>query len=168
MLIHTAEANTASSSRQQGHKRKRLIVSVFDQFPKPPCAQLLGWDLIAADPQTGTVRISFQATDAFCNPGGNIQGGMLAAMLDDTLGPTILVKTGGTHYCATLDLNVRFIAPARPGTLVGEGRVVRSGSTIAFLEGELHDADGNLIATATAAARIVPTDRLDRQTTADG
>lgn len=140
-------------------------MSVFDQFPKPPCARLLGWDLIDADSQTGTVRVNFQATDAFCNPGGNIQGGLLAAMLDDTLGPTILVKTGGTHYCATLDLNVRFIAPARPGLLVGEGRVVRSGSTIAFLEGELHDTDGNLIATATAAARIVPTDRLNRQAT---
>jgi uncharacterized protein (TIGR00369 family) len=138
-------------------------VTVFDQFPKPPCAQLLGWDLIEADSQTGKVRVNFHATDAFCNPAGNIQGGLLAAMLDDTLGPTILVKTGGTHYCATIDLHVRFIAPTRPGLLVGEGRVVRSGSTIAFLEGELHDARGNLIATATAAARIVPTDRLGRQ-----
>ncbi|MGW4096597.1 PaaI family thioesterase [Mycobacterium sp. NPDC004974] len=140
-------------------------MTVFDQFPKPPCARLLGWDLIDADAQTGRVRVSFQAAHAFCNPGGTIQGGLLAAMLDDTLGPAILVKTGGTHYCATLDLNVHFIAPARPGTLLGEGRVIRSGSTIAFLEGELRDLDGNLIATATATARVTPTDHLDRRPT---
>jgi acyl-coenzyme A thioesterase PaaI-like protein len=41
------------------------------------------------------------------------------------------------------------------GTLIGEGRVVARGGTIAFLAGELRTAQGELVATATATARIV-------------
>ncbi|KAA0021408.1 PaaI family thioesterase [Antrihabitans cavernicola] len=132
-------------------------MTVFDEFPMPPCAQLLGWSLAEHNPETGWVKVGFDAGPQFCNPGGTVQGGFLAAMLDDTLGPTILVKSQGSHYCATIDLSVSFIAPALPGRLVGEGRIVRAGKTIAFLAGELRNAAGDIVATATASARVVPT-----------
>jgi uncharacterized protein (TIGR00369 family) len=138
------------------------VPSVFDRFPKPPCAETLGWELLSADRATGAVRIAFEAKAAFCNPGGNVQGGFVAAMLDDTLGPTVLVKTDGAAYCATIDLSVRFLAPARPGRLIGDGRIVQLGKTIAFLEGELRDESGRIVATATASARVVPTTGLAR------
>jgi acyl-coenzyme A thioesterase PaaI-like protein len=51
---------------------------------------------------------------------------------------------------------VSFVRPARPGTLIGEGRVVSRGRTIAFLAGELSTAAGELVATATATAYISP------------
>ncbi len=137
-------------------------MSIFDGFPKPPCAQTLGWELLSADEHTGEVRVQFEGKPEFCNPGGAIQGGFVAAMLDDTLGPTVLVKTAGAHYCATIDLRVSFLAPARPGRLVGEGRITKIGKTIAFLEGRLLDADGEVVATATASARVVPTAGLAR------
>ena len=137
-------------------------MSVFDNFLAPPCAETLGWQLMEADEASGTVRVSMEGKSAFCNPGGNIQGGFIAAMLDDTLGPTVLVKSYGTHYCATIDLNISFLAPARPGRFIGVGRIVKMGRTIAFLEGELRDAEERLIAKATASARIVPTTGLAR------
>ena len=135
-------------------------MSIFDSFDAPPCARTLGWRLLNADAETGAIRVEMQGREAFCNPGGHVQGGFLAAMLDDTLGPTVLVRTGGTHYCATIDLNVSFLAPARPGTFVGEGRIVQLGRTVAFLEGELRDGEGVLVARATASARVVPTTGL--------
>ena len=137
-------------------------MSIFDGFAKPPCAETLGWKLIEADSETGTVRVSMEGKRAFCNPGGNVQGGFIAAMLDDTLGPTILVKSGGTHYCATIDLNTSFLAPARPGRFTGVGRIVQMGKTIAFLEGELFDADDRCVARATASARVIPTTNVPR------
>ena len=137
-------------------------MSIFDEFPTPPCAKTLGWRLLSADEQTGEVRVQFEGRREFCNPGGNVQGGFIAAMLDDTLGPTVLVKTGGAQYCATIDLRVSFLAPARPGRLVGEGRIVKMGRSIAFLEGRLLDGDGAVVATASASARVVPTDGLAR------
>jgi len=137
-------------------------MSIFDDFPMPPCAQTLGAELISTDERTGEVRVQFDGKREFCNPGGNIQGGFIAAMLDDTLGPTVLLKTAGRQYCATIDLRVSFLAPARPGRFVGEGRIIKIGKTIAFLEGRLLDAAGEIVATATASARVVPTAGLTR------
>jgi uncharacterized protein (TIGR00369 family) len=137
-------------------------MSVFESFPKPPCASTLGWELLEANEETGDVRVQFEGRPEFCNPGGNIQGGFLAAMLDDTLGPAVLVRTRGEHYCATIDLRVSFLSPARPGKLVGEGRIAKIGKTIAFLEGRLLDTRGVVVATATASARVVPTAGLAR------
>jgi hypothetical protein len=56
----------------------------------PPAATLLGWELVAVDPEAGTIEVAFSASEQFLNPAGVIQGGFLAAMLDDTLGPALV------------------------------------------------------------------------------
>jgi uncharacterized protein (TIGR00369 family) len=83
-----------------------------------------------------------------------IQGGFLAAMLDDTLGSALVATLPPDQFAPTLDLHVQFLRPARPGRLHGHGRVVQRGRQICFLPGELTDARGGLVATATATARI--------------
>ena len=66
----------------------------------------------------------------------------------------------GRLFTSTLDLNVSFLAPAKPGRLTGEGQVIQLGKTIAFIEGRLTDETGALVARATSTARLVPTERL--------
>ncbi len=132
----------------------------FDAFPPPPCATLLGWTLLDHDPRTGTIRVGFDGRAQFANPAGFVQGGMLAAMLDDTMGAAVFAATDGRLYTVTIGMNVSFLAPARPGRLVGEGRIVQLGKTVAFTEGSLSGADGRVLARATAHARLVETARL--------
>ena len=123
-------------------------------MPRPAVAELLGWKRIAVDPDAGTIELEFTATEQFLNPIGNVQGGMLAAMLDDTLGPALVATLGPGQFSPTTDLHVQFLRPAHPGRLVGRGRVVRRGKQIAFLAGELVDDSGTVIATAVATAQI--------------
>jgi uncharacterized protein (TIGR00369 family) len=137
----------------------RRATEIFESFPTPPCAATLGWRLIDADPEAGTIRIGFDGKAEFLNPAGFVQGGFLAAMLDDAMGPAVLVQSGGALFTPTINLNVDFIAPARPGPLTGEGRIVHRGKSIAFLEGSLFDEDGTLVARATASARLVAVDK---------
>lgn len=120
----------------------------------PPVAGLLGWQLIDVDPEAGTIEVSFQASEHFRNPIGVVQGGMLAAMLDDTLGPALVATLGPGEFAPTADLHVQFLRPAKPGRLIGRGRVVRRGGGIAFLAGELVDDSGTVVATAIATAVI--------------
>ncbi|MDY7104362.1 MAG: PaaI family thioesterase [Actinomycetota bacterium] len=127
---------------------------VAGRVPEPPAATLLGWTLRAIDPDAGTIEVGFEATEQFLNPIGTVQGGLLAAMLDDTLGPALVATLGPATFAPTLDLQVQFHRPARPGTLVGTGRVVRRTRDIAFLAGELADESGTVVATATATAAI--------------
>ena len=123
--------------------------------PPPTAATTLGWELVAVDPDAGTIEVAFEASDQLLNPMGNIQGGFLAAMLDDTLGPALVATLPPNQFSPTLELKVNFIRPARPGRLIGRGRVVHRGGTVAFLEGSLSTTDGKLVATATATVRII-------------
>jgi uncharacterized protein (TIGR00369 family) len=120
----------------------------------PPAAVLLGFELIAIDPDAGTIETAFTATEAFLNPTGTVQGGILSAMLDDTLGPALVATLGPGEFAPTSDLHVQFLRPARPGRLIGRGRVVRKGRDVGFMAGELVDESGELIAVATATAQI--------------
>lgn len=61
-----------------------------------------------------------------------------------------------THVAPTLQLNLSYLAVAPLGVLTGRGRVLRRGSSIAFLAGELYDPQGTVVTTATATARVVP------------
>jgi acyl-coenzyme A thioesterase PaaI-like protein len=60
----------------------------------PPAAATLGGELLAVNPDAGTIEVAFRAAAAFLNPVGVIQGGFLAAMLDDTLGPALVATLG--------------------------------------------------------------------------
>jgi len=121
----------------------------------PPSAVLLGWELVSIDPDAGTIEVAFAATAQFLNPAGVIQGGFVAAMLDDTMGPALVATLPDGEFAVTLELKVNFLRPAVPGRITGTGRVVHRGGSIAFLAGELRDDEGEVLATATATARII-------------
>jgi uncharacterized protein (TIGR00369 family) len=126
--------------------------SFFANKPAPPAAALLGWELISEDPESGTIEIAFHPDGRMLNPQGSVQGGFVAAMLDDTMGPALVSMSGGTIMPRSIDLNISFIRPVMPGRVVGRGRVVKAGRAVVFLEGELFDAEGNLLARATSSA----------------
>jgi uncharacterized protein (TIGR00369 family) len=128
--------------------------------PTPPCSQLLGWRFLGADVTRGWIKVEFDARPEFLNPAGRVQGGILAAMLDDTMGPAVMVKSEGALYPSSIDMNISYLAAAKPGPLVCEGEVVRLGKTVGFVEGRLMDADGRLLVRATATVLLVPVERL--------
>jgi uncharacterized protein (TIGR00369 family) len=136
-----------------------VIATALDRLPAPPCAQLLGWKVLDARPDEGWIRIGFEGRPEFRNPAGFIQGGFLAAMLDDTMGPAVFAATDGALYTASIDMNVSFLKPAKVGALFGEGQVVQLGKTVAFIEARLTDAAGDLVARATSSARLVAAEK---------
>jgi uncharacterized protein (TIGR00369 family) len=75
-------------------------------------------------------------------------------MLDDTLGPALVATLGPGEFAPTADLHVQFLRPARPGRLIGRGRIVRRGAGVGFLAGELLDESGAVVATASATAVV--------------
>jgi uncharacterized protein (TIGR00369 family) len=122
----------------------------------PRAAATLGFEFVDADVERGTIEVAFMATEAFTNPTGNVLGAFVAAMLYDTLGPTLIATLAPDQFQSTLDLNVRFLRPARPGRLVGRGRIVHRNGDLTSLEAALFDPSGALIATATATALVIP------------
>jgi uncharacterized protein (TIGR00369 family) len=126
---------------------------VAGELPAPNAAETLGIVFKHIDAEAGTIEVELQGKPAFTNPAGNIQGGFLAAMLDDTMGPALAATLKQGEFAPTLNLNIAFHKPASVGTLTGKGRVVRRGRDVCFLAGELHQ-NGELVASATATAIV--------------
>jgi len=125
------------------------------ELPMPPAGETLGIVFTRIDADAGTIEVEFEARPQFANPAGNIQGGFLAAMLDDTMGPALAAMLAEGQFAATLNLNVSYERAAKIGKLQGKGRVVRRGKDVCFLAGELFQ-DGQRVASATATAIIRP------------
>ncbi|MES2441673.1 MAG: PaaI family thioesterase [Pseudomonadota bacterium] len=129
--------------------------SIFDTFPTPPSGLLLGWEVRAVDAEAQTIETGFSLDARFTNPGGAIQGGFVAAMLDDTQGPCLFAASEGAIYAPTIDFHIVCLKPARPGRFIGKARVVSLGKTIAVTEAELFDEADALIARGTFIGRVM-------------
>jgi uncharacterized protein (TIGR00369 family) len=119
-----------------------------------PVAETLGWKVLDFDAERSAVRVEFQGRESFLNRKGTIQGGMLAAMLDSAMGTALALVLPTGVRAATLELKTSFLRATGAGMLVGEGRVVQRGRSICFVEGALRNAAGELVATASATARV--------------
>jgi uncharacterized protein (TIGR00369 family) len=119
----------------------------------PPTAEILGQEILEIDSAAGRVKMKFQPIAACRNPMGNIQGGIVVAMLDDAAAFAAIVKSGKRIGIPTIELKTSFFAPARAGVpLYAEGRCLRLGKRIAFMEADLFDEAGTLLARLTTSA----------------
>ena len=115
---------------------------------------------IGLNTNDGTIEFEFDIEKKFCNPTGDVQGGLLSGMIDDTMAPAFIFKTQFTKRPPTIEIKTNFLYPTRVGKAYGYGRIVKSGKNLVFLEGHLKQ-DDRIVVTATSTAVIVdmPTSR---------
>ncbi len=123
---------------------------------RPPASDTLGFRVIRVDQAAREIEAECIGRPEFTNPTGQVQGGFLMAMLDETMSVAGVVASNMTAFIPTLELKTSFFRPAMPGALRCVGRVARWGRQICFLEGELYDAEGRLVAKATSTAMPQP------------
>ena len=118
--------------------------------PTPKCAELTPFEILDANFADGFVRVEFAPQPAFRNHFGDIQGGFGVAMIDLLVSIAAYAKTG--QWMPTVEIKSSFVAPAKLGVCVGEGRVVKAGRNLVFMEARLWGADGRLAIHAMATA----------------
>jgi uncharacterized protein (TIGR00369 family) len=120
-----------------------------------PAAVVMGQELLDVDVEKGTVRVAYAASDQLANRFGAIHGGMTAAMLDDVISLAAGLAIEWGQITPTLEMKVSYIAQAKPGTrILAEARTIRRGGTVIFLEADLKDETGKLLATASSTVMI--------------
>ncbi len=122
--------------------------------PRPPIAKTLNSEFLDINLEEKRLSSSFEAGERFLNPAGNVQGGILTAMLDATMGPAIGMLLGKGEFAPTLDLNVLFVSPGKAGKFICEAIVTHQGKSICYAEGKLFDNKKRLIATATCTSLV--------------
>jgi len=120
--------------------------------PKPVCAALTPFELVEADRDAGVVVLRFLEQPAFGNHWGNIQGGFGVALIDVLVSVAAYARL--RQWCPTVEVKCSFIAPAKMGECRGEGRVIKAGKALAFVEARLWGADAQLALHATATLSV--------------
>ncbi|MEE4349871.1 MAG: PaaI family thioesterase [Pacificimonas sp.] len=111
-----------------------------------PTSELLNTEILEIDQDAGTVRMAFDIGDMLCNPNGTVQGGIIATMLDDAAATSAIAKGKKRMFVPSLELKVSYFRPAPKGRLYANGRCVKLGRKIAFMEADLVDGDDRLLA----------------------
>lgn len=105
----------------------------------------------AGDAEKEVCRLTFPVTDMLRNPQGSLHGGVMATAMDISMGH-LVKKVAGPG--ATIEMKVQFMRPVMEGTVTCEGRFVRRGRGLSFMESRLSGPDGKLAALATATWKM--------------
>jgi uncharacterized protein (TIGR00369 family) len=112
-------------------------------------ARLLGLEISYGE---GTCVVRCPVRDFMFNPQGTLHGGVIATVLDISMGH-LLHHTAGAGM--TLEMKTQYIRAATGGIVTAEGRFIRQGRSINFLESRMHDEGGELLAMATSTWRLL-------------
>lgn len=124
------------------------------QVAPPPVATLLGAKVQSVDLDVGSLVVHYHAPSSFHNPAGNVQGGMLGAMLDDLCASLVDATLNVDQAVVTLSLNVSYLRSAHMGEIVGTAHFLRRGRDVCHVNGVLIQ-DGKEVATAVAICKIM-------------
>jgi uncharacterized protein (TIGR00369 family) len=102
----------------------------------------------------GYVKFHARADRRHVNPLGGVHGGFAATVLDSVTGCAVHTMLEAGVGIGTIDLNVKMLK-AVPQDLVAEGRVIHVSRSLGVSEASLRDAEGTLLAHATATCAIL-------------
>ena len=89
------------------------------------------------------------------NPNGVAHGGVIFTMLDTAMGKATMEVIPDGCFCATIEIQTRFLRPLMPGPCVAKVPVTKPGRTIVHLGGEVFDAAERLVATASGSFSVI-------------
>ena len=132
--------------------------------------RLIGYVIDVGQPDK-RARCTLSVTDHHLNRHNVLHGGIATTMLDSAMGATasLSVDPSGRAPFLTVSLTTQFVAAATvKSKLIATGEIVGGGRSLLFVDGELRDGSGRLIATATGGFKRVPADKLDAPKGSDG
>lgn len=100
-----------------------------------------------------TCVIEVDVKDFMFNPQGSLHGGVIALLLDIGMGHLIVHLTGAPGL--TLEMKIQYLRPIGTGRIRCEGRFLKRGRRISFMESRVTAADGKLAAIATGTWQML-------------
>jgi uncharacterized protein (TIGR00369 family) len=133
-------------ARQLGELQERVRRSPFHQWA--------GMDLLEVG--DGEAELVMDLLPHHFNPQVIVHGGIISALADSAIGLALRsqLRSGMTHRTAQLD--VHFLAKGEGNRLIGRGRALHLGRQMGYGEGEVVDADGRVLARASATFIVLP------------
>lgn len=101
------------------------------------------------------VDVSLLVEPRHLNLSGTLHGGMIATLADSATGLAYRTGLRADEGAVTSSLSLTFLRPGGLGLVTARGRVVKRGSRFGYAEADVEDAEGRLLARATATFTAV-------------
>jgi len=136
------EKGTTSSSETAHPLIKKVLAS------KPPIAELIGFSV--EEISDGRAVGSLQSGPQHANPMGTLHGGVLCDVADAAMGMAFASTLAPGESFTTMALSINFFRPVWQACLRAEARVVNRGKNVGYVECQVTDQDGKLVAKANS------------------
>src|SRR3989440_10972996 len=118
------------------------------EVPPPPVGRLLGFVLKSIEP--GRAIFEMEADERHHTPMGTLHGGVYCDLADAAMGYAYGATLGEGESFTTIELKINFLRAVRKATLTAEARIVKAGSTLGYVECDVKDQTGRLVARAAS------------------
>lgn len=129
------------------------------QLPPPPVGRLVGFTMKSVEP--GRAVFEMEADERHHNPMGTLHGGIYCDLADAAMGFAYAATLGEGETFTTIELRINFLRAVRKATLTAEARVVKAGSTLGYVECEVKDETGKLVAKAASTCMKLRQERKE-------
>lgn len=113
-----------------------------------PIARLIGFE--AKEIADGRAMVTLAAGPQHANPMGTLHGGVLCDIADAAMGMAFATTLASGESFTTVELKINFFRPVWNALLKAEGKVVRRGRSVGYVECEVTDERGQLVAKASS------------------
>src|SRR6266849_1562102 len=118
-----------------------------------PVARLIGFE--AKEIADGRATVMLAAGLQHANPMGTLHGGILCDIADAAMGMAFASTLAPTESFTTVELKINFFRPVWEAHLKAEGKVVRRGQSLGYVECEITDERGRLVAKAASTCLVL-------------
>ena len=113
-----------------------------------PVARLIGFE--AKEVGDGRAIVTLAAGPQHANPMGTLHGGILCDIADAAMGMAFASTLAPEESFTTIELKINFFRPVWEAALKADGKVVRRGNSLGYVECEITDDRGRLVAKAAS------------------
>src|SRR5467141_1558670 len=132
---------TSQPAHQPGLKARAQTKDV-------PVARLIGFE--AKEIADGRAVVTLTAGQQHANPMGTLHGGILCDIADAAMGMAFASTLAPEETFTTVELKINFFLPVWEACFKAEGKVVRRGRSLGYVECEITDERGQLVAKAAS------------------
>ena len=134
---------------------KKQIESLTKMFLKAPQSTLGIKKILKLNTSEGEAHAIYKARKNMCHSGNIVQGGFITGWLDAVMALACMCKVGADTLVLSLEIKTTFIKKISHEQVLVIGNVIKTGKTIAFLEGKIVDTENNILAKGTQTVKLI-------------
>lgn len=139
----------------QNHQKKGSYLEKIKEYGREanPFFCLMGIEVDSFG--EGKAELSMEVRPDMLNGAGWLQGGLFTALCDEAMALSLFTVLEDGERIATISESTSFLQGIRKGKVIAKGRVVKKGRQVAFTEGTVMDAGGQVLSQTSASFAVM-------------